>query len=55
MLARGCAVNGANVILIDVNEEALHDAKPELEGLSESSPGSNKIEVVTSVHLPPSL
>ncbi|EEU38885.1 uncharacterized protein NECHADRAFT_88900 [Fusarium vanettenii 77-13-4] len=47
MLARGCAVNGANVILIDVNEKALHDVKPELEGLFESSSGSNKIEVAT--------
>ncbi|KAH8650481.1 hypothetical protein BGZ61DRAFT_542173 [Ilyonectria robusta] len=47
MLARGCASNGANVILIDVNEKALHDVKPELEGLSESSSVSNKIEVAT--------
>lgn len=51
MLARGCASNGANVILIDVNEKALHDVKPELEGLSESSSVSNKIEVATSVHI----
>ncbi|RSL86230.1 hypothetical protein CEP51_002920 [Fusarium floridanum] len=47
MLARGCAANGANVILIDVNEKALNDVKPELEGLFESPTGSNKIEVVT--------
>ncbi|RMJ17049.1 hypothetical protein CDV36_003249 [Fusarium kuroshium] len=47
MLARGCAANGANVILIDVNEKALHDVKPELEGLLESPAGSNNIEVVT--------
>ncbi|RSM02405.1 hypothetical protein CDV31_010907 [Fusarium ambrosium] len=47
MLARGCAANGANVILVDVNEKALHDVKPELEGLFESPADSNKIEVVT--------
>ncbi|KAF4819801.1 Rhamnolipids biosynthesis 3-oxoacyl-[acyl-carrier-protein] reductase [Colletotrichum tropicale] len=37
MLARGCVVNGANVILIDINEKALADAKTELENLATSS------------------
>ncbi|TVY48399.1 Rhamnolipids biosynthesis 3-oxoacyl-[acyl-carrier-protein] reductase [Lachnellula occidentalis] len=37
MLARGCAVNGANTILIDVNFEALLSVKSELQNLSPSS------------------
>ncbi|KAF4892092.1 Rhamnolipids biosynthesis 3-oxoacyl-[acyl-carrier-protein] reductase [Colletotrichum fructicola] len=37
MLARGCVVNGANVILIDINEKALADTKTELESLTTSS------------------
>ncbi|GLA75877.1 hypothetical protein AtubIFM55763_007433 [Aspergillus tubingensis] len=36
MLARGCAVNGANTILIDINERALEAAKTELQQLSQS-------------------
>ncbi|TVY59485.1 Gluconate 5-dehydrogenase [Lachnellula cervina] len=37
MLARGCAVNGANTILIDVNLQALSSVKSEIENLSPSS------------------
>ncbi|BCS02042.1 SDR family NAD(P)-dependent oxidoreductase [Aspergillus luchuensis] len=36
MLARGCTVNGANTILIDVNERSLEAAKTELQQLSQS-------------------
>ncbi|GKZ72750.1 hypothetical protein AnigIFM60653_011875 [Aspergillus niger] len=36
MLARGCTVNGANTILIDVNERSLEETKTELQGLSRS-------------------
>ncbi|PYH93379.1 NAD(P)-binding protein [Aspergillus ellipticus CBS 707.79] len=34
MLARGCAANGANTILIDVNGTSLEETKAELESLS---------------------
>jgi short-subunit dehydrogenase len=34
MLARGCIVNGANVILIDVNQDALAEVTAELHGLA---------------------
>ncbi|KAK6227633.1 short-chain dehydrogenase [Colletotrichum tabaci] len=44
MLARGCVVNGANVILIDINERALSDTKTELESLATSS--NSDVEVV---------
>jgi hypothetical protein len=37
MLARGCAVNGANVILIDINEDSLIRVQKELDGLSKNS------------------
>lgn len=33
MIARGCAVNGANTVLIDINENALAEVKTELEHL----------------------
>ncbi|CAK97306.1 hypothetical protein AnigIFM63604_006150 [Aspergillus niger] len=36
MLARGCTVNGANTILIDVNERSLEETKTELQELSQS-------------------
>ncbi|GKZ62312.1 hypothetical protein AnigIFM49718_009396 [Aspergillus niger] len=36
MLARGCTVNGANTILIDVNERSLEETKTELQELSRS-------------------
>lgn len=49
MLARGCVVNGANAILIDVNEKALVAVKTELEGLASSS--SSPVEIVTFVCL----
>lgn len=34
MLARGCTINGANTILIDVNKNALEQVKTELQGLA---------------------
>ncbi|KAF2503070.1 NAD(P)-binding protein [Lophium mytilinum] len=37
MLARGCTINGANTILIDVNLDSLSSVKAELESLSSSS------------------
>ncbi|TVY43658.1 Gluconate 5-dehydrogenase [Lachnellula subtilissima] len=37
MIARGCAVNGANTILIDVNLQALLSVQSELENISPSS------------------
>ncbi|KAJ5108319.1 hypothetical protein N7456_004994 [Penicillium angulare] len=43
MLARGCAVNGANVILIDINEGSLSTVQKELNALSE---GSKKFEMI---------
>ncbi|GLA28819.1 hypothetical protein AnigIFM63326_006411 [Aspergillus niger] len=36
ILARGCTVNGANTILIDVNERSLEETKTELQELSRS-------------------
>ncbi|KAJ5570331.1 Rhamnolipids biosynthesis 3-oxoacyl- reductase [Penicillium hispanicum] len=46
MLARGCSVNGANTILIDVNEQALIEASTEVKYLS-SSAGLDPVEVIT--------
>ncbi|EXJ83384.1 hypothetical protein A1O1_07006 [Capronia coronata CBS 617.96] len=37
MLARGCAVNGAHLILIDINESSLSQVKSELQELSSAS------------------
>jgi hypothetical protein len=34
MLARGCIINGANIILIDVNQNALEQVKAELQALT---------------------
>jgi hypothetical protein len=34
MLARGCTINGANTILIDVNQDALEKIKTKLKGLA---------------------
>lgn len=34
MLARGCTINGANTILIDVNQNALEQVKAELQALA---------------------
>ncbi|KAF4871558.1 Rhamnolipids biosynthesis 3-oxoacyl-[acyl-carrier-protein] reductase [Colletotrichum siamense] len=50
MLARGCVVNGANVILIDINEKALVDTKTDLENLATAS--TSDAEVVMFVLLP---
>jgi hypothetical protein len=36
MICRGCAVNGANTILIDVNKEALAETKKEVVKLGAS-------------------
>ncbi|KAK5177479.1 hypothetical protein LTR44_010096 [Exophiala sp. CCFEE 6388] len=49
MIARGCVVNGANTILIDVNEQALDETEKELEGLASSSSSIFKPAIVTSV------
>ncbi|KAL4887538.1 short-chain dehydrogenase [Aspergillus karnatakaensis] len=46
MLAKGCAVNGAHAILIDISERALAEAKAELERISSSQPHG----VATKVH-----
>jgi hypothetical protein len=51
MLARGCVVNGANVIIIDVNELALEEAKVELEHLASASLSSSPAQVTRSVRL----
>lgn len=49
MLARGCAANGAHTILIDVNQEALKEAKAEIEGIIQASEDSNSAQVITLV------
>lgn len=49
MLAKGCVINGANTILIDVNAQALELARTELKSLVESSEDSKTTEVLTSV------
>lgn len=55
MLARGCAVNGANTILIDVNERSLEAAKTELQQLSQSEE-LPPTSVITSVpHIYPAM
>lgn len=38
MLARGFTANGANTILIDINEKSLLETKTELEAIKSSSP-----------------
>lgn len=43
MICRGCAVNGANTVLIDVNEKALADTKHEIESLG---PGTKVLTLV---------
>lgn len=45
-------MNGANTILIDVNEQGLAATKKELEGLASSSDSTATPEIVTSVCLP---
>ncbi|QGA21629.1 hypothetical protein EYB26_009340 [Talaromyces marneffei] len=44
MIARGCTINGANTILIDVNEDALEKVKAELQGLA-STLGWNSLKI----------
>ncbi|EQB51301.1 hypothetical protein CGLO_09172 [Colletotrichum gloeosporioides Cg-14] len=46
MLARGCVVNRANVILIDINETALADTKTELESLATSSNSDAEVVII---------
>ncbi|GKZ30916.1 hypothetical protein AbraIFM66950_010653 [Aspergillus brasiliensis] len=46
MLARGCTVNGANTILIDINERSLEQTKTELQQLTQSE-GSAPTSIVT--------
>ncbi|KAF5489144.1 Rhamnolipids biosynthesis 3-oxoacyl-[acyl-carrier-protein] reductase [Colletotrichum siamense] len=46
MLARGCVVNGANVILIDINEKALADTKTEVENLATSSNSGAEVVII---------
>lgn len=50
MIARGSVVNGANVILIDIDEQALEETKSEIEGLRGISRGTETAAVVTSVN-----
>lgn len=50
MIARGSVVNGANVILIDANGQALEETKSELEGLQGISRGAETAAVATSVN-----
>ncbi|KAL2795137.1 hypothetical protein BJX66DRAFT_337142 [Aspergillus keveii] len=45
MLAKGCIVNGAHTILIDINDQALADTKDELAAISQSE--ANAAEIVT--------
>lgn len=49
MLARGFFANGAHVLLIDVNEEALNSTKADLESLS-SSPDLKSKSITVSVY-----
>ncbi|KAL4791875.1 hypothetical protein BDV19DRAFT_400981 [Aspergillus venezuelensis] len=46
MLARGCTVNGAHTILIDINEAGLAETKAALEIIS-SSEGALKTKIIT--------
>ncbi|KAH9235583.1 hypothetical protein K456DRAFT_1749298 [Colletotrichum gloeosporioides 23] len=46
MLARGCIVNGASIILIDINEKALADTKTELENLATSSNSDAEVVII---------
>jgi hypothetical protein len=48
MIARGSAVNRANIILIDVNEASLAEAKKDLEVISAQS-GASPVKVLTCV------
>lgn len=36
MLARGCAVNGANILLVDVNKKGLEETQSNLKDLCSS-------------------
>ncbi|KAL3489962.1 hypothetical protein BJX62DRAFT_252300 [Aspergillus germanicus] len=45
MLAKGCSVNGAHTILIDINDKALADTKNELAAISQLK--KNPTEIVT--------
>ncbi|KAH0421188.1 short-chain dehydrogenase [Colletotrichum camelliae] len=46
MLARGCVVNGANVILIDINDKALEATKTELESLAKSPDSNSEVVII---------
>jgi NAD(P)-dependent dehydrogenase (short-subunit alcohol dehydrogenase family) len=48
MLAKGCIVNGAHTILIDINDQALADTKDELAAISQSE--ANAVEIATYVY-----
>jgi hypothetical protein len=48
MIARGCTVNGANTILIDVNQHELEAVQAELNNLA-SSAGSTPLSVIALV------
>ncbi|KAL2833334.1 hypothetical protein BDW59DRAFT_180093 [Aspergillus cavernicola] len=47
MLAKGCAVNGAHAILIDINEKALADTQKELETLTQSEATTATSQIIT--------
>lgn len=52
MLARGCVVNGANTILIDVNEVAMKEVEDETKKLAEDA-GFSALKTIPSVLLVP--
>ncbi|KAL3471649.1 NAD(P)-binding protein [Aspergillus californicus] len=47
MIAKGCVVNGANTILIDLNEKSLADARGQLESISTSKTQSTSSVIIT--------
>ncbi|OKL56684.1 hypothetical protein UA08_07995 [Talaromyces atroroseus] len=51
MLARGCTMNGANTVLIDVNEDALAEVKAQIHGDLSSEDGIAKVvEAIKASH-----
>ncbi|GAM40565.1 short-chain dehydrogenase [Talaromyces pinophilus] len=46
MVAKGCVVNGAHTIMIDINDQALADTKEELETVSQSEATAAKIVTI---------
>lgn len=52
MVAKGCVVNGAHTIMIDINDQALADTKEELETVSQSEATAAKIVTYASLLSP---